>query len=345
MPKVIFTFFLTLAVFNAGATFATGERLGKSAVVEVSVHNADALGVLRILSYATKANLIVGPGVADRRISLRKEFADTEATFNHIASELGAELVKTGSIYVIKPACLANPKPTKFPLTGVGAISLGFRQISAHSIFEVLRFHAFDTTLRTPSVPENERFAMMISVKDSALANIIDAIGIASGRTIQEFSATKTKVVRMKSLPCAESVDPPEKSGNAPLNKSAVAHEMLPGTLKQVEPETVVDPDTRKKVTLRRLQPLESYALKEMIVRGSVSVNGNIWGYLETTDGIAWPIRERDYLGLAFGLVTAVNREGITIKEVLQNKEGLWGNRTIRMGFDDSRRIGPLLVE
>ncbi|RYV03549.1 pilus assembly protein PilP [Shewanella sp. OPT22] len=81
----------------------------------------------------------------------------------------------------------------------------------------------------------------------------------------------------------------------------------------------------------RRKSRLETYALDNLKMRGTISQNKKIWALVETTDGSVYRVGKGQYLGLYHGKVTSVAEQKIEIIELVPDGSGCWTKRMSSM--------------
>lgn len=77
----------------------------------------------------------------------------------------------------------------------------------------------------------------------------------------------------------------------------------------------------------RRKQPLEKYALGDLIMRGTLGDDGSLWALLEASDLTLHRVSEGNYLGLFDGRITQVSAKNVKIIELTPDGAGCWVER------------------
>lgn len=77
----------------------------------------------------------------------------------------------------------------------------------------------------------------------------------------------------------------------------------------------------------RRKEPLEQYPLDTLAMVG-VLEQGKAMYALVRADSTLHRVRVGNYLGQNFGVITAISGEGVTLKEIVQDADGEWVERT-----------------
>jgi type IV pilus assembly protein PilO len=87
---------------------------------------------------------------------------------------------------------------------------------------------------------------------------------------------------------------------------------------------------------LRPKGPLESYALDQIIMVGSLRKDGRAYALLRASD-VIYTVRLGDYLGLNFGKVVRLSDSAVQIREWFQTPAGEWAQRTRSLELQEKR--------
>ena len=96
----------------------------------------------------------------------------------------------------------------------------------------------------------------------------------------------------------------------------------------------------------RRREPLEAYALETLAFVGTLEMNAEKIALImfqaptksakkEQGDGTLYQIRKGNYMGQDFGLVAEINDTELTLKELVEDLNGEWGERVTTMELKD----------
>lgn len=77
----------------------------------------------------------------------------------------------------------------------------------------------------------------------------------------------------------------------------------------------------------RKKDRLETYALDNLKMRGTLSQGNVIWALVETADNSVYRLGVGDYLGLYHGRIEAVSANSINIRELIPDGAGCWTER------------------
>lgn len=87
----------------------------------------------------------------------------------------------------------------------------------------------------------------------------------------------------------------------------------------------------------RRKEPLEAYPLDSMAMVGSVSRNGQLYGLVKV-DNLLYQVKPGDYLGQNYGKVTRITETEISLREIVQDAAGEWGERQSSLQLQEDAR-------
>ncbi|MCH2058938.1 MAG: pilus assembly protein PilP [Thalassotalea sp.] len=96
-----------------------------------------------------------------------------------------------------------------------------------------------------------------------------------------------------------------------------------------------LSPDPR-----RRKQPLEKFALGDLVMRGTLGEGGVTWALVEASDSTLHRVSIGNYVGLYNGRITEVSSESVKVIELTPDGAGCWVEREteIEMFESDSQR-------
>ena len=83
-----------------------------------------------------------------------------------------------------------------------------------------------------------------------------------------------------------------------------------------------LSPDPR-----RRKQPLEKFALGDLVMRGTLGDLGITWALVEASDATLHRVSEGNYLGLYNGRITEVSSKSVKVVELTPDGAGCWVER------------------
>ncbi|GIU48231.1 pilus assembly protein PilP [Shewanella algidipiscicola] len=81
----------------------------------------------------------------------------------------------------------------------------------------------------------------------------------------------------------------------------------------------------------RRKGRLETYALDNLKMRGTLSEKETIWALIETNDGSVYRLGIGEYLGLYHGRIAKVTPQTVEIIELIPDGSGCWAERLSNM--------------
>ena len=87
----------------------------------------------------------------------------------------------------------------------------------------------------------------------------------------------------------------------------------------------------------RRKEPLEGFPLDAITMVGTLE-NPNLRYALLRAEGIVYQVKQGNYVGQNFGIVTRITEGEVTIKEVVQDAGGEWVERTSTLQLQESKK-------
>jgi len=80
----------------------------------------------------------------------------------------------------------------------------------------------------------------------------------------------------------------------------------------------------------RRREPLEAYPLESLKMVGSL-LQGKVKQAVVQADKAIYQVKAGNYMGQNFGVITSVTETEITLKELVEDSNGDWSERTSKM--------------
>jgi type IV pilus assembly protein PilP len=81
----------------------------------------------------------------------------------------------------------------------------------------------------------------------------------------------------------------------------------------------------------RRKEALEAYPLETLAMVGSLARGKSMIGLVKASDNRVFQVRQGNYVGQNFGVITNVNEVEISLKELFQDGAGDWVERQTKM--------------
>jgi type IV pilus assembly protein PilP len=78
----------------------------------------------------------------------------------------------------------------------------------------------------------------------------------------------------------------------------------------------------------RRKEALEAYPLESLKMVGTLERGKQRWALIKTPDNNLYRVRNGNYLGQNFGVVAMITETSVTLKELIQDTNGSWSERT-----------------
>jgi type IV pilus assembly protein PilP len=81
----------------------------------------------------------------------------------------------------------------------------------------------------------------------------------------------------------------------------------------------------------RRKEALEAFPLETLTMVGTLQRGKAIIGLVKASDNRVFQVRQGNYIGQNFGVITGVNESEIALKELFQDGAGDWAERQTKM--------------
>ena len=78
----------------------------------------------------------------------------------------------------------------------------------------------------------------------------------------------------------------------------------------------------------RRKEPLEAFPLESLTMVGTMQQGKTVFALVRTPEKDVFQVRQGNYLGQDYGVVTAITDNEIRLKELVQDSAGDWTERT-----------------
>jgi type IV pilus assembly protein PilP len=77
-----------------------------------------------------------------------------------------------------------------------------------------------------------------------------------------------------------------------------------------------------------RKEALESYPLESLKMVGTLEKGKARWALIKTPDNNLYRVKNGNYMGQNFGVVAMITETSVTLKELIQDTNGSWSERT-----------------
>ncbi|MFT6986343.1 MAG: type IV pilus assembly protein PilP [Psychromonas sp.] len=77
----------------------------------------------------------------------------------------------------------------------------------------------------------------------------------------------------------------------------------------------------------RKKQPLEMYSLDNLIMRGTLRIDDELWALVQVSGGELYKVKPGYYLGLNHGKVLKVTKNEVELLELASDRDGCWQER------------------
>lgn len=83
----------------------------------------------------------------------------------------------------------------------------------------------------------------------------------------------------------------------------------------------------------RKRHPLESFALDDLFMRGTLGSGKELYALVQAKDGKLFRMKVNQYLGLFHGRIIHISPRDITIEEMIPEGDGCWAKRVTKLGL------------
>jgi type IV pilus assembly protein PilP len=97
---------------------------------------------------------------------------------------------------------------------------------------------------------------------------------------------------------------------------------------RKIEPDKAVAMGGPAPDLNRRKEALEAYPLESLRMVGTLERRKQRWALIKTPDANLYRVRNGNYLGQNFGVVAMITETSVTLKELVQDTNGSWSERT-----------------
>ncbi|MCE9680219.1 pilus assembly protein PilP [Shewanella sp. AS1] len=152
--------------------------------------------------------------------------------------------------------------------------------------------------------------------------------GCMGDRSDLELFITTTKAQHVAHIPPLKE---PPKFEHFAYQASLMRSPFVPPSRELTEEVIDTSKDCQQPDLKRRKGRLETYALDNLKMRGTLSEDKRIWALIETNDGSVYRLGVGEYLGLYHGRIAKVSPQTIEIIELIPDGTGCWSERTSSM--------------
>jgi len=86
-------------------------------------------------------------------------------------------------------------------------------------------------------------------------------------------------------------------------------------------------------------ESLEAYPLENLKMVGTLAQHKQVFALIKTPDSNLFRVRQGNYLGQNFGLITEINEAAVKLKEIVQDSAGDWTERVSTLQLQDEQEV------
>ena len=149
-------------------------------------------------------------------------------------------------------------------------------------------------------------------------------VGCVGDRSDLELFVTTTKAQHVAHIPPLKE---PPKFEHFEYHADLMRSPFVPPSRELTEEVIDTTKDCLQPDLKRRKGRLETYALDNLKMRGTLSEVDNIWALVETNDASVYRLGIGEYLGLYHGRIAKVTPQTVEIIELIPDGSGCWTER------------------
>ena len=150
----------------------------------------------------------------------------------------------------------------------------------------------------------------------------------------EQFSDLKQFVKDSDNLPHGRIPPLPEVKPYEPFTYDAY-NLVDPFKPRKIEPPKTAGGGGIQPDLTRRKEPLEAYPLENLRMVGTLQQNKSNFAVVKTPDNNLFRVKNGNYMGQNFGLITEISESTIKLKELVQDSSGDWTERVSTMTLID----------
>lgn len=89
----------------------------------------------------------------------------------------------------------------------------------------------------------------------------------------------------------------------------------------------------------RPREPLESYALENLRMVGTLAQKNEVFALIKAPDSNIFRVKRGNYLGQNFGRISEIDEGSVKLKEIVQDGSGDWTERTSTLQLQDEQEV------
>jgi len=295
-------------------------------VTSVYAGETSAVGLLHAVADVLDRNILI-LGNPQLRVTLSASNTSGEALLTELAGASGLTPFSFSGIEVFAPAGCAPRQVTSLPPLSVEPISLNFTYVSPSALaavladFHNLKYENADASLKDPT--------RLIAIR-------------AKARPAADIYRLLAAVVGVQLAPTSGGRFVIEEEPRCQLE--ALTPQAIQTIVKKLEgpPKTYcpgLEHDRQRGIASPpRCEPLEQYALEDIVVRGRIErADRATVALVEAPDGLTYAVKQGDYLGYHYGRIKSVDAQGVTVREIKLDQYNYYRERVVHIDYANRR--------
>ena len=309
----------------AALTLASASALAVAQTTfSASVKNAYVAGVLSVAADATDANLVV-VGSARQRMTGEVGESSAAALLAELGKAAGLVPQQVEGINVLSPRLCERPAEGAMPPLPSVPVTFNFQAVSPAVLLAVLAdfssLRYADVAARPPGEPE---YLITVRLKHVPAAVAYRVLYAATGARLLPQPDGSYRIDEAPRAPCGALPAPKVASDQAPPRSPDQGPRKLRDAVRGLPSSPPCD-------------PLEHFALDDIVLRGRITRAARPIPLLEAPNGLSYGARPGDYLGHDFGRLMAVDSAGLTLREMRLDSLNFYRERWVRIDWNNTR--------
>ncbi|MCL1078590.1 pilus assembly protein PilP [Parashewanella spongiae] len=153
-------------------------------------------------------------------------------------------------------------------------------------------------------------------------------VGCSNERTDLELFVTTTKAQHVAHIPTVKKAP---RFEHYPYQAELLRSPFVPPSRELTEEAVDLSKNCLQPNLKRRKGQLETYALDNLKMRGTLSSNGKVWALIEAGADSVYQVGVGEHLGLYHGKIVNVTKQHVNIVELIPDGSGCWTERVSTM--------------
>jgi hypothetical protein len=297
----------------------------------VSVSNAPAMSVISAVADVMNVNLVVWSD-PKQRTSLDERDKDDGQILAAFGKATGLVHHEAEGVHtLVSSGC-------RKPLSDVGIvapisdqpISLYYSAIPPAAILVLLVDLQGLRRSNDFMDPSKSNYLITVRLKDVPRSKVYRLVSAIFGMTLRQLADGSYQIDEGAPNACGLAATPSDVTAAMERARRGLRNDSCPRRDHDIERD--VQP-------IHACSTLERYALDDLVVRGSIARSGKLIALIEAPNEIMHPIKQGDYVGYHYGYTSAIDSQGLTVREIVLDDFNVYRERRMRIGWNNARHL------